>query len=169
MIDSFNSAADLYESGTHPRLILGPGEVDKLRARIRSGDGALIMEALRRKVGLLVDEFAGHDDVHEVLAGDGSHNSLGARLSYGINDIAMVALLDDDAAAIAAIHRLFDAVISPDAQRGRVGVPCLALPFDLLYHTLTPAMRTAYVQAGERSIHSQVENRVRRDATLRDH
>lgn len=46
----FAAAAGLYEKAIHPRIMLGPDDVQTLRKMVRSGPGKKIMNALRKKV-----------------------------------------------------------------------------------------------------------------------
>ena len=47
MAFGFGLAEDLYESGAHPRLLVGPDDVAALRKRIAAGPGKKLMDALR--------------------------------------------------------------------------------------------------------------------------
>ena len=99
---AFGAAKNLYQENVHPRVLLGPDDVARLRDQIRRGDGRKIMSALRRKVQKLVGFVLGAEDLATLLKGDGSHNCEAARISYGIDDLAMVAALDEDADTLSA-------------------------------------------------------------------
>jgi hypothetical protein len=114
------------------------------------------MLALRGKVEKLVGFVLEAEDVAVMLKGDGSHNSQAARIDYGINDMALVAALDQETDAIEAMKRLFGTVCSPGYQGGRLDVASLAIPYDLLYPHLSPSERRTYTRAAQTSIRKQI-------------
>ena len=156
---SFNAARKLYENGTHPRVMLGPHDIDRLRRQIRTGDGRKIMSAIRRKVKPLVTNVLEADDLPLMLKGDGSHNSKGSLVMRGIVDIAFVGALDGDRPAIEALQRLFDVACSPGSE---FGPSSLNMPYDLLQCELSEAQRAAFRRAALK----QIRQVAKRDAAF---
>lgn len=151
----FGAARKLYAANAHPRVMLGAGDAAWLRKQIKFGDGEKIMTTLGKKVRRLVNFILEADDLPTMLKGDGSHNSRGAQVGYAVDDIAMVAMLDDDADAKEACKRLFAAVVASGGD-GRVGISSLAMPFDLLYFDLGERERRAYTRAAQKAIRNQI-------------
>jgi hypothetical protein len=157
MIDfSYATARARYAAGEHPRLLIDADEVAALRRQCNEPPYADLMAALRQRIHLLLDEAAGSDDTAAMLAGDGSHNSLAARLGYAVNDIAMVACLDRDDDAVALLRRIMGYVCANPSAPSRVAVAGLALTFDLLHDQLSGAERSAFTAAGVDAIRRQI-------------
>ena len=57
----FGHASDLYARNIHPRLMLGPAEILKLRRRTRAGEGKLLLQALRKKVKPFIRQILADD------------------------------------------------------------------------------------------------------------
>ena len=153
----FGAARDLYAANVHPRVCLGPDDVVSLREKIRSGEGRKIMSALRRKVRHVVSFVLESDDLAALLKGDGSHNCPAALIGYGIDDVAMVAALDEDDLTLEAMRRLFDTVCSPSYQGGRLGAPGLAKPYDILYPHLSVGQRRAYTRVAQKAVRGAID------------
>jgi len=153
---SFGAAKKLYQKNVHPRVLLGPDDVTKLRDQIRRGDGKKIMSALRRKVQKLVGFVLDAENLATLLKGDGSHNSEAARISYGIDDLAMVATLDEDPDTLSAMGRLFETTCAPGSG-GRVGVSGMALSYDLLHAHLDDRLRRMYTRAAQAAVRKSLE------------
>ena len=131
----FGCAKPLYQQGVHPRVLLGPEDVEKLRRRIRSGDGLKIMQALRRKVRLLVESVLKSRDLAQMLLDSKkSHHEPGALVLYGLREMAMVALLDEDTDAIEATRQVQLASCLPELRaKGFLPLP---IAYDLLFNHL---------------------------------
>ena len=155
---AFASAENLYRRNVHPRVMLGPDDVVELRRQIQRGDGKKIMAALRKKVRTLVDFVIESEDLATMLKGDGSHNSPAARVGYAIDDMAMVAALDQDADTLSAVKQLFSVVCSPNYEGGRIGVVGLGLSYDLLHDHLSVSERRAYLRAAQPAIRQAISS-----------
>ncbi len=156
MQSAFAAAEPLYAQSRHPRVALGPDELVELRRKVRSGDGLKIMDALRRKVRVLAEEAKHSTAWPQILEGNGRHNSLAARIAFGIDDLALVAALDEDADTLDLFQRLFAAVPHLVSKSPRPRVASLAGPFDLLYAYLSAAQRAAYVEQAVSAIRTEI-------------
>jgi len=107
------AAIELYECGTHPRVLIGPDDLDELKRRIRTGDGRKVMDAMRTWVRPLVArvlDAARDEQVLEVFGGA----YFGTPVCFGLDDVAMVARLDDDEEAREAIRRFLMAMAAAE-------------------------------------------------------
>ena len=140
---SFGVARSLYAKAVHPRLLLSPGDVPRLRKLVRAGDGKKIMTVLRQKVRRLVDVANTTPDIVELLAWKSRRwSDHGILIRMGLDDIAMVALLDEDADTIAALKRVFDVCATPRAAE--IGLDLSPTAYDMAYHLLSEETRKAY-------------------------
>lgn len=138
---SFGFAKDLYDADVHPRIALGPADLIDIRKAVRRGNGRKVMTALREKVRVLVDLVLSSDNLHELLKGDSTHYSPGARICSAIDDISMVGALDEDARAIDAATQVLDTIILHTKDKHHIGHGRLAMAYDLLHSYLTPRCR----------------------------
>lgn len=110
------TAAVLYEQKIHPRLLIGPSEVSRLRHQIQSGWAGKIMAGLRTKVDGLIQSVEQTDDMAGLLAHHVVRTDpMGGHVLEGAGDIAMVALLDENPRARDAVRKILHAI--PDAEK----------------------------------------------------
>ena len=148
------SAADLYRQGTHPRLLIGPDGLPGLHRRIRTGWARKIMAALRTKVEGLIQRLEQTDDVPALLTHHTARTDpMGEHVLEGAGDIALVALLDDDARAREAVRQVLHAI--PDAERlgprdtysaGYASWGPLQLAYDLTFNHLPGAEQRRFAR-----------------------
>ena len=133
---SFGLARPLYERREHPRLLLDGGELCALSHAVREEENARrLMAALRQKTAILTRLYHESTDRRALLLGDGTHHSPGARIGYALNDLALVAAIDRDEAALEVLRgafRLFGG--EPEAKKSRAcgSLAGLAFAYDLL-------------------------------------
>lgn len=146
----FGAAKKLYRDNIHPRIVLGPSDLETMRERVSKGHGKKIMTNLRKKLLPLTDAVLNTDDLETVVRGDNTWNAMGARLGFAMTDLAFVALLDDNEDIVEAINRMMRLVCKPGYGTHRTGVrPCsLITAFDLLYHQLGEAEKKSFIKAG---------------------
>lgn len=153
----FGAARKLYENQAHPRVMLGPEDIFRLRRQISSGDGKKIMIVLRKKVRRLVEFVLESKDLPTMLKGDGTHHSQGAQVKYGAADLAFVAALDEGHDTLEAVHRLFAASCGvADIDRTTV-VGILDMAYDLLFAHLSEPERRAYRHAAQKEIEERIK------------
>jgi len=147
-------AVQLYKTGVHPRLLIGPTELDALRQDMRSGWPKRIMTALRTKVAGLVDVVEQTDDLPGLLTHHAVRTDpMGGHLFEGAGDMALVAALDRDDQTRDAIRRVLNAI--PEAEaRGPIDTYCaghatwgtLQMAYDLSFNDLAASERTQFAQ-----------------------
>ena len=158
MTFQFGAAASLYRENIHPRVMVGPADIVRLRKLISgpaSSDAVKIMKGLRRKVAPLIDRIHALDNLPEVLSQWNARWDLpGTTIVWGLHDIAMVGVLDRDELAIGAAKKVLAALIGADAILGRSGnknvgygmAPYTTLAYDLVHEWMSPAERLAFVK-----------------------
>jgi len=142
----FGAAIKLYENAVHPRVLIGPDDLDELKRRIRSGDGRKVMDAMRTWTRPLVDRVlnAGtEEETREVFGGA----YFGTPVCFGLDDVAMVARLDDDEEALEAVRRFLTAMAAAEkAGREDYAYGSLrhqGMAYDLLFDYLSDEEREA--------------------------
>ncbi len=146
------AARKLYASHTHPRIFLGPADLDTLRRRCRRGDGAKLLAVLREKTALIAAIVHDATDLPKLLSEwNINWHQPGTRLVFGLNDLAMVGLLDRDERRLEAVRRVLAACPAAAAQSRegvrRLGYAAgdhLCLAYDLVHAHLTDAERRAF-------------------------
>ncbi|MCX5658609.1 MAG: heparinase II/III family protein [Planctomycetota bacterium] len=147
---AFGSAAALYREHAHPRLLCDSAGLEHLRKQVRTGYGLTIMEALRLKVRPIVAEMlAAKDPVPLVRLRRGAEVGTGLALPF-VADVAMVAVLDDDADAREAARRILAAVpvVSRGEKHDRISLGfshygTIGIAYDLLHAHLPETERSA--------------------------
>jgi hypothetical protein len=148
----FGSARQLYTRRVHPRVWLGPKDLPRLRALVRRGLHRKLMAALRAKTAPLVERILSADDVPAMIAKWNTHwNQPGTAVVWELHDIALVGVLDDNAAALDATRRVLAALPRADELVGRTGKtvgygmePHTLVAYDLLHDRLNEAERQAF-------------------------
>jgi len=150
----FGRARRLYRRGDHPRMLVGPEDLDELRGAVRRGRARKLMDALRRKVAELVTIVRENEDMTGVV----THHNVrtdprGGRLLDNFADVAFVGALDGDAEAIEAGRRVLAAM--PEAEKrgprdtysaGYASWGNLQFAYDLLQPHMPPEERRAYAE-----------------------
>ena len=148
---AFGCAKRLYRDNIHPRVLCGPDELAAMSRQIRTGDGKRIMDALRKKLRLIIREVLDAADLGKLLSfyGTGAWLGSGWKIAMATRDLALVGVLDDDADAIEAARRVL--MDRTPGSVGGLGWECMnTIAFDLLYHHLSPEERRNYAGlAGE--------------------
>lgn len=150
---TFGCAADLYRERVHPRVLIGPDDLARLRDRVKRGGGRRLMQALREKVRPLVEAVLAADELPALIADyNRSPEHLGPAIAGGVEEMAMVAALDLDADTIEATRRVLLAAQEADSL-SRNDHPCrrvtylagwFSLAYDLVAPLLTRRDRRAY-------------------------
>ncbi|MBI2437269.1 MAG: heparinase II/III family protein [Lentisphaerae bacterium] len=143
---AFGCAKKLYKDGVHPRVVIGPADLERLRIKIKTGDGRKIMAGLRQKVRPIV-ECALSADLRKELAVSPDLSLI----RWTIFDLAMVGILDGCAKTLEAAKRALLAVPAAFGSGGEsnaavfsIKYGCHPLAYDLLYDRLAEAERAAY-------------------------
>ncbi len=158
----YGAARGLYERGEHPRLLLDRRDVSTLREMARREPGRRIMAALRRKAERLGRELEGIGDWRSMLRGDGSWQSLSARLAFCAADLGMVALLDAHDGIAALLGRLVRQVAAEGFHeeawnRARLHLFHLAYPFDWLCERWDADVRREYAASAFGAVQQTVQ------------
>jgi hypothetical protein len=140
--------------------MLDATDLTRLRRQIRSGDGKKIMSGLRRRVTPLYDAVMDTEDLSVLLAGDGSWNSMGARIYLAIDDMAMVAAIDRDDRAVSSMHKIMDSLCAKDDldTRAGMGLQSLGMTFDLLYDTFSATQRKRYIKLAKADCRKAIDS-----------
>jgi len=145
---AFGAAKAAYAVHGHPRVLCDMDDLQRVREQVITGYGLRIMEALREKVRPVVAEVLAAEDAVPLLR-RGSGVSSGHALPF-LADMAMVAVLDEDADAREAARRVLAAI--PEASRrethDRISIGyshygTVALAYDLLVPRLPGGDRAA--------------------------
>lgn len=139
----FGCAKSLYRKSIHPRVLLGPMELKKLKSRILSGDAKKIMAALRRRVFPLVNHVLTSTDLAKRLAWESRQwSDPGILVRMALDDIALVGVLDEEAHVIEALRRVFQAI--PALIEKKADAELSGVAFDLAYPLLPEEVRKLY-------------------------
>jgi len=130
----FGCARHLYEKGIHPRLLLGPDDLEALREECRAGWCGQLLARLRQKVEPLVAGVLGGKDAASLV-----REPAGGAIVASLDDIALVALLDHNADALEAARRVLV------SRPGAYGDGNLALGYDLMQPHLSDGDRRLFV------------------------
>lgn len=147
MPHAFACAADLYKRGQHPRILVSPPDLARLRKEVRRGHGKKIFDHLRRNIAPVVDKVhaAGTEaELDEALKPQGFWGDFANTVGNSIHDMAMAAVLTDDDRTMEAVRRLFDAGV-----RGKQHIlfGYHAYAYDLIADRLDPQLRLGYVKS----------------------
>jgi hypothetical protein len=145
----FGQARSLYAKQVHPRLLIGPTELEDIRRSIASGKGRKVMEALRLATRPCIEALASREETAKLLSGKDSWGSIPWQVVAGAFDMAMIGVLDEDAAAIAAVGQVIRAlpesgIAANDGILVHAGLTYPLLAFDLLHDRLDAQDRKAF-------------------------
>ena len=141
----FGCAADSYLRSIHPRILLDPADITRLRKSIRTGDGKKIFAGIVQRVTPIVDQVLAADTpeaLEKLLDPAGGWASFVTYLENTFHEIAMVAVLTGDERAMAAAKKIF-ADVKPVTRKGFF-FAYHAYAYDILYDHLSPEVRLAY-------------------------
>ncbi len=144
-------ARTLYARNAHPRVLLGPDDVTRLRRQVRTGRGRKIFDAMRRRVAPIIDRMLAADDMPALIA-DREHKGAFAQLAFAeALNIAMVGALGDDPRAIEAVRRYLGGLVTCEPLlnyvifiHGRLTNAILA--YDLLHDRLPEPERRTFAE-----------------------
>ncbi|MBI2190476.1 MAG: heparinase II/III family protein [Planctomycetes bacterium] len=149
-------AAELYRMRMHPRVLIGPNDLDRLKRRCRAGDGRKLLLGLRRKLDPIVNQM---------LQGENLSSSLGEAIRKpdflwmgNIHDLALTGLVENDDRYLEAARKLLLSLpvafghpekLSPGVYGNLAGVYLMCygghpLAYDLLYSQLNPEEISTY-------------------------
>ena len=134
----FGTATQLYEEYIHPRVIIGPKDIDRLKESTRRGGGRRLMNAMREKVRPLVEVVLQSDDLPGLVADyNRSPEHDGPAIVGNVQEMALVGVLDDNTEAIEAARQVLLSAAGADPL-SRNDHPCrrvtyLAGPFSVAY------------------------------------
>lgn len=148
----FGVAAGLYAGGVHPRVVMGPDDIPRLRRAMRSGMRRKIMAGLRRKVAPLVTRvLADPRSADAVRSADRGVPDYA--LLWNLADLALVAVLDECPDTLRAARRALLTVPEALGDPARCGeniysimYGCHPLAYDLLRDRLTEDESAAYIR-----------------------
>jgi len=145
----FGCAKKLYERNVHPRVLLGPKDVERLRERVRCGNARKLMNAVRKCTRPCAEEILTCDDILGGEASTKRYERFGAMILDRALDVAIVGVLDEDERCLEAarriIHLMPDVVERSDYDilvHGRITPTVHA--FDLVHGRLTAEERAAF-------------------------
>lgn len=149
---SFGAARHLYDNRLHPRAMLGEADLPALRERLGAGDGALVLDALRRLVEPGIREILacrGPDEVRDLIGSKARHQLVLTGVTVNIVDTALVGVLDGNERAVEAVRRLLTSIPAADTAGDRRayrygGVGYIALAYDLIHAHLPAPERRAF-------------------------
>lgn len=144
-----NTRRAVKRSPVHPRVLLSPADLTRLRRRVRTGPGLLVMEAIRAQVRPLVRQALVVTEPGALLQPPFVDGAFASTILYALDEMAALGRIDDDAEAIEAVRRTFQAVIPADlagAGRGHLpfsygGMWHFAVAYDLICDSLPEAER----------------------------
>ena len=110
----FGCAKNLYQQSRHPRILCDAEGLASLQRKTASGSGRKLADALRRKVRPLVELTERTDDPPLLIAHHTIRKPGGSLVLAGLQDMALIGALDDDARTTAAVRKLLAAM--PDAD-----------------------------------------------------
>jgi hypothetical protein len=139
----FGSARELYAEDLRPRILFGPDDVPRLRALVRRGRGKAVMTAIRERVRPHVEWTLACSDLgaaftdRDIPRGGPAYGALGAA-----RDMALVALVDEDADSQEALLRLLGNEDWIEFRARKILPDPIA--YDIAYDLLPEAARAAY-------------------------
>ncbi len=147
----FGYAAELYEKGIHPRVMLGPEELNDLKQRVQDGSGRTILDGLHGQMRELAERVHHAEDL-TLMVGQWNHNwqQPGTAVVQKLFDMALAGVLRDDADLIEAVRRVLLAMPDAEAHFGLARRPGYNLPsslawaFDLLWDRFSAAERQRF-------------------------
>ena len=169
-------ARRLYESGVHPRVLMGPRDVSELRRQVRSGAGRKIMTGLRALTGPMAEAVGDRgrlDAMFEAqMCGKDRQSTVMYRVLVRLWDMAAVGLLDQDARIIESVGHIL-ARISATGPGANLtpGWPIAygwVLSYDMLYPHLPETVRSDFASWAERNLVRRLLGEVRREHFLRN-
>ena len=146
---AFGAAAALYARGVHPRVVMGPADVARLREAGRTGAHRTILAGLRRKIAPFVArvraDAAPADTFRTTVKGPDY------AIIWNIADLALVGVLDECDDTIQAARKALLTVPAAFADPAQCGgnvytmmYGCHPLAYDLLHAHLSADERAAY-------------------------
>lgn len=134
-------ARRLYQKRIHPRLLMGPEDLNRLKESIKSGGGKRLMNAVRDQIQPLVKIVLEANNLPELVAdyNRGPEHD-GPAIVGNVQEMALVGVLDDNADALEAARRVLLSAAEADPS-SRNDHPCrrvtyLAGPFSVAYDIL---------------------------------
>ncbi len=157
MAFDFSCARELYRRRQHPRVLLGDDDLDRLRRQARTGLGAALMAALRRKAQHFADQIHRDRAWVDLLLQSGQFfwPKPAESFAWALPDMAMVGVLDRDAKLIDAVRQVFRRLPEIGVTHRSGGLvnasyymPPVFVPYayDLIAPDLDAMERRAYVQ-----------------------
>ncbi|MBI3986553.1 MAG: heparinase II/III family protein [Lentisphaerae bacterium] len=146
---NFGAAKKLYARKLHPRLFIGPDDVEPLRRKARSPYGRKVMAALRGKLSPTIGQIVGSNDPATLLKPDKSNSFAPVAIGH-VCEIGLVGLLDNDGDAIEAARRLLL------NTGGCLGYGIGSEAFDLIASRLRSEDRRAFAARAAGAIRKQV-------------
>lgn len=149
----FNSAKKLVERDIRPRLFFGPDDIPVIREGLDFPEGKRLWKAFKERAGKLTDMALSIEDMTTTIAEwNKTWDRPGTKIIFGLNDIAALACLDNNADALEACRRVLN--VCPEAEklaesggRKRTGYQTgfyLAPAYDLIAPQLSPDERSAF-------------------------
>ena len=147
---AFGAARRLYATGSHPRLMFGPDDVARLRSEVRRGIARTVMDALRTDVARAVEHVLSHDAARMIVEWSDWYD-VTCRVLTGLDDLALVAVVDENERALEAVRRVLTAVPAADAAGQKALWHCgatvrLPLAYDLVAKRLPEADRETFTR-----------------------
>ncbi|MBI3985370.1 MAG: hypothetical protein HY343_00475, partial [Lentisphaerae bacterium] len=151
---AFGCAAGLYRRGVHPRVLVGPADLPRLRRTMRQGTCRKVMDAMRSQLRPLVEQMLAGHDLKDLLAHRQLRQGRGdSPVLQRLHDLALVGVLDADAGTLEAVRRAL--VGLPGAEDLSTGFWCspryhhvgtIAYAYDLVQASLSDADRRTFLR-----------------------
>lgn len=148
---TFGIAEALYARKIHPRVMLGPADVKRLKLQIRREPGRTLFGALRARMRPLAQRVLESGDLR-TLIGTWNHTwrDPGTAVVQGLFDLALTGVLADDRELLEAVRRVLLVLPQAEPMFGLASRPGYNLPhslgwaYDLLWHELSPIERRSF-------------------------
>ncbi|MBI3987239.1 MAG: heparinase II/III family protein [Lentisphaerae bacterium] len=149
---TFGCAENLYAQNGHPRVMLGPADLKRLKQDVRKDPGRRLLAVLCDDMAALIELAFNAEDLTASLAtwSDWYHDPV-CRLVTALDDVAMAGVLDDDERAIEAVRRVLRAIPEADRRGNRSlwhggAMLRIFLAYDLVAPNLSQADRLPFVR-----------------------
>jgi len=142
---TFGCAKPLYRKHIHPRLLVGPNELEQMRQRTRGGVGKRLLAGMRTRLRpVALEILAAADDKAARAVVDGAY--FGRPLWHFLDELAALGRLDQDQNCLRAVRRILLAIADAGnagtlGHNGTGALSIVANAYDLIHDCLPDADR----------------------------